>query len=92
MQIFLKYEQVSNEFALLVADLLEVLAELGDAVEGVGCLDLGVVVCDQERLGCLVGYDALLALYHGNLAAVFGQMRSAKSARSIRKISGSSGW
>lgn len=62
MQIFLKYEQVSNKSPRLVADLLEVLAQLGDAVEGVGGLDFGRVVCDQERLGCLVGNDAFLAL------------------------------
>jgi hypothetical protein len=80
MQIFLKYEQVSNKSARLVADLLEVLAELGDAVEGVGCLDLGVVVCDQERLGCLVGYDALLALYHRKLAAALDLMHSVRGA------------
>lgn len=78
MQISLKYEQVSNESACLVADLLEVLAQLGDAVEGVGCLDLGVVVCDQERLGGLVGYDALLALYHCELASVPGRMLHGK--------------
>lgn len=72
MQIFLKYKQVSNRSAHLVSDLLEVFAQLGDAVEGVGCLDLGVVVCDQERLGCLVGYDALLALNHCGLASVHG--------------------
>ena len=62
MQISLKYEQVSNESPRLVADLLEVLAQLGDAVEGVGGLDFCGVVCDQKRLGCLVGYDAFLAL------------------------------
>jgi hypothetical protein len=46
----------------LVANLLEVLAQLGDRVEGVGGLDLSRVVSDEERLGRLVGDDALLAL------------------------------
>lgn len=48
----------------LVSDLLEVLAQLGDAVEGVRSLDVGGVVRNQECLGCLVGDDAFLALYH----------------------------
>jgi hypothetical protein len=46
----------------LVANLLEVLAQLGDRVEGVGGLDVSRVVSDEERLGRLVGDDALLAL------------------------------
>lgn len=54
---------VSVQEGRLVANLLEVLAQLGDAVEGVGGLDIGRVVCDQERLGCLVGYDTFLALH-----------------------------
>jgi hypothetical protein len=57
-----KSSEGSEGDCALVADLLEVLAQLSDAVEGVGRLDLGVVVCDQERLGCLERDDALLAL------------------------------
>lgn len=53
----------SESESRLVANLLEVLAQLGDAVEGVGGLDLGGVVCDQECLGCLVSDDAFLALW-----------------------------
>jgi hypothetical protein len=55
-----KYE--SSPESRLVSDLLEVLAQLGDAVEGVGGLDVGGVVRNQEGLGCLVGHDAFLAL------------------------------
>ena len=49
----------------LVANLLEILAQLGDRVEGVGGLDLSRVVSDEERLGRLVGDDTLLALSGG---------------------------
>lgn len=46
----------------LVADLLEVLAQLDDRVEGVGRLDRVGVVGDEEGLCGLVGDDAFLAL------------------------------
>jgi hypothetical protein len=49
----------------LVANLLEVLAQLGDRVEGVGGLDVSRVVSDEERLGRLVGDNTLLALWVG---------------------------
>jgi hypothetical protein len=57
------FTAASGDASCLVTDLLQVLAQLGDAVEGVGCLHLGAVVGDQQRLGGLVGYDALLALF-----------------------------
>lgn len=46
----------------LVADLLEVLAQLDDRVEGVGRLDRVRVVGDEERLCGLVDDDTFLAL------------------------------
>lgn len=61
-QSITSYESCPEKVWRSVSDLLEVLAQLGDAVEGVGCLDVGGVVRNQERLGGLVGYDAFLAL------------------------------
>lgn len=54
----------------LVADLLQVLAQLGNAAKCVGGLHFGGVVCDEEGLGGLVGDDAFLALCYGVLVAV----------------------
>lgn len=58
----LKYKQ-RPKARRLVSDLLEVLAELDDRVEGGGRRDGVGVVGDEKRLGGLVGDDALLALW-----------------------------
>jgi hypothetical protein len=57
-----KHVRMQRRGARLVADLLEVLAQLDDRVECVGRLDRVGVVGDEERLCGLVGDDALLAL------------------------------
>jgi hypothetical protein len=57
-----KHVRMQRRGARLVADLLEVLAQLDDRVECVGRLDRVGVVGDEERLCGLVGDDALLTL------------------------------
>lgn len=58
----LKYKQGRSK-GILVSNLLEVLCQLDDRVEGVGGLDRVGVVGDEEGLGRLNGYDAFLALW-----------------------------
>lgn len=57
-----KVQTMSQVPSRLVANLLEVLAQLDDRVEGVGRLDRVGVVGDEEGLCGLVGDDAFLAL------------------------------
>jgi hypothetical protein len=65
-----KHVRMQRRGARLVADLLEVLAQLDNRVECVGRLDRVGVVGDEERLCGLVGDDALLAL--GDVSACVG--------------------
>jgi hypothetical protein len=65
----LKYKLCPKMRGGLVADLLEIFAQLDDRVEGVGRLDRVGVVSDEERLCGLVGDDAFLALACVSIAA-----------------------
>jgi hypothetical protein len=74
--------------ARLVADLLEVLAQLDDRVECVGRLDRVGVVGDEQRLCGLVGDDALLAL--GSVSVCAGGGAAGGGGRTFLALSESS--
>jgi hypothetical protein len=85
-----KHVRIQKRQACLVADLLEVLAELDDRVEGVGRLDRVGVVGDEEGLCGLVGNDAFLALRRVSVCLSWVGARTGRGWRTFFALSESS--